>query len=400
MNLTFKKNTNESGYNPNTAKIALLFMSVQFIGFFYFNGFKVVFPLILENINYTESEVIVYWATIYGLGMFLGSITRYPMGIVADRLTRNQSLTLSVIVICFSTFSILFTSNIIILAIVFGLIRTGTHLAPLITRGYVNETDPTKQGKMNSYVYVFANLGGFFGPILLTFFLELSLLNLILFSNLFLFVTFVYYLFNVPPKMTKNSISLIVFVKKSLIELMNFKKVILLFITIGLINGIVGYLQVPFAIYILHLTPGDTSFILGTILLLTTVFIVFTGELVDRIGIRLTIYAGLFVIISGALIQIVDQSNVWFYFLSQFLISSGILLNTNSLVTYVTIHSSKEATSSIFGGTSSFYFFGSSLIPGITSSLYIIHPLYPFYLIILLSAVIFPFGLIIKRKKK
>ena len=71
-------------------------MTVQFLGFFFFNGFRVIFPLILEGMGYSEVQVYADWAIIYGFGLFISSLTRYPMGIIADKLSRNQSLTLCV----------------------------------------------------------------------------------------------------------------------------------------------------------------------------------------------------------------------------------------------------------------------------------------------------------------
>ena len=93
-----------------------------------------------------------------------------------------------------------------------------------------------------------------------------------------------------------------------------------------------------------------------------------------------------------------DKMNVIYYFLSQLLVNGGILLGTNSLVTYITLHSNNETTSSIFGGTSSFYFFGSSLIPEIIHILYVQDPLLPYWLMIGISAIIFPLGYILKKK--
>ena len=72
-------------YNPNSLNIILYFMSVQFLGFFYFNGYRVIFPLILDKMGYSELQVYANWALIYGLGLLISGITRYPMGIVADK---------------------------------------------------------------------------------------------------------------------------------------------------------------------------------------------------------------------------------------------------------------------------------------------------------------------------
>ncbi len=277
--------------------------------------------------------------------------------------------------------------------------RTGNHLPPLLTRGYVNETDKAKQGKLNGYVSFIANFGGFVGPVLFTYFLELSLSSLILFSNLILLILYIFFLLTLPAKKKKNLIPLNTFVKDSLRELFHFKKVIILFIIIGIVNGIINYLQVPYALYVLHLTGSQTSFIVGVVLLLTTIFILFAGQLTDTFGVRMTIYFGLFIIAFGSFIQIIDKTNVMFYFISQLFITGGVLLGTNSLVTYITLHSNNATTASIFGGTSSFYFFGSSVIPIFVQILYVRDPLLPYWLMIIVSMIIFPLSFILNKRK-
>ncbi len=113
FNKTSDKNL--SAYNSNSTRIAIIFMSLQFLGFFYFNGFRVVFPLILEKYKYTELQVVTDWAIIYSIGLFISSLTRYPMGIIADKLSRKQTLTISTLFIGSSIILIFLTQNIVIL---------------------------------------------------------------------------------------------------------------------------------------------------------------------------------------------------------------------------------------------------------------------------------------------
>lgn len=390
-------NKNSSDYDSNSTRIAIIFMSLQFLGFFYFNGFRVVFPLILQEMNFTEIQVVTNWAIIYSVGLFLSSLTRYPMGIVADRLTRKQTLTLSVFFIGSAIIAIWLTQNIWLLALAFAVMRTGNHLPPLLTRGYVNETDKAKQGKLNGYVSFIANFGGFVGPILFTYFLGLSLFDLIFLSTLILLGLYIFFLMTLPTKKTKNEVPLRNYVNVSLRELFHFKKIIVLFVIIGTVNGIINYLQVPYALYVLNLSGTETSFIVGVVLLLTTVFILFAGQLTDTLGVKSTIYAGLLLIAVGSFVQIMDKTSVIYYFISQLMITGGILLGTNSLITYITLHSHNTTTASIFGGTSSFYFFGSAIIPIFVQILYVQDPLLPYWLMIVISMIIFPLGFILNR---
>lgn len=395
---------NKKMYDPNSSKIILSFMSVQFLGFFYFNGFRVIFPLILGNMGYNEIQVYADWALIYGLGLFISGLTRYPMGIVADKLSRKWLLTLCALLIGISIVGIGLTNNVILLAISFGIMRTGNHLAPLITRGFINETDRSRQGTINSYGTLISNVGGMVGPILFALFLDISFVSLIILSNIILLVFYAFFMLRIPAKQIKNTIPIGTFIKTSINELSKFKMVILLYIIIGTINGIINYLQLPYGVYVLHLSGNYVSFLIGIMTLLTTGFIPFAGKLTDRIGTQLTTYIGMIIIIGGSLFQILDQSSVVYYFLCQLLINGGILLGINSLVTYITLNSKNATTSSIFGGTTSFYFLGSSFlplanvfIPGVSVLLYSLDPLIPFYLIIVISVIIFPIAYVSSR---
>ncbi len=394
-------------YNPDSKKIISLFMSVQFLGFFFFNGFRVIFPLILEKMGYTELEVYANWAIIFGFGLFISSLTRYPLGIIADKLSRKITLTLSVFFVGISIIIIGLSDNIFILAFFFGVMRTGTHLPPIITRGFINETEKSKQGTINGYGSFVSNIGGMIGPILFEYFLHLSLATLVILSNVILFAFYIFYMLKLPAKKTINTIPINVFIKTSFVELMKFKQVIVLYIILGTINGIINYLQFPYAYYILDLSGSYSSFLIGIITLFSTLFILYAGKLTDQIGVQHTIYLGLVVIILGSIVQILDQSSVLDYFICQLLINGGLLLGQNALVTHITLYSKNSTTSSIFGGTTSFYFFGSSLlplvnvfIPGSSNLLYSQDPLLPFFLIIFISGIIFPIAFIVGRKKQ
>lgn len=394
-------------YNSNSKRTITLFASVQFLGFFFFNGFRVIFPLILAGMGLSEVQVYADWALIYGFGLFVSSITRYPMGILADKLSRNQALTLSVFFVGISILVIGSTNNIIFLALFFGVMRTGNHLPPIINRGFVNETEKRNQGTINGYSSFMSNIGGMIGPILFEYFLELSLSSLVILSSLILLAFYIFYLLKLPVKKIKNTIPTKIFIENSVTELMKFKKVIILYTILGTINGVINYLQLPYAYYILHLSGAYSSFLIGLITLLSTLFILFAGVLTDKIGIQLTIYLGLIIIILGSVVQILGQYSVLFYFLCQLLISGGLLLGQNALATQITVTSQNATTSSIYGGTTSFYFFGSSLlpladvlIPGASDLLYSQDPLLPFFIIIFISAIIFPIAFVASRRNQ
>ena len=210
----------------------------------------------------------------------------------------------------------------------------------------------------------------------------------------------------IPAKQTKNTTPTIIFIKKSIYNLSKFKMVILLYIILGIINGVINYLQLPYAVYVLGLSGNFVSILIGIVTFLTTIFILFAGKLTDKYGIELTTYFGILIIIIGSIFQILGEYSVLYYFICHLLINGGLLLAINSLVTYITLNSENGTTSSIFGGTTSFYFVGSSLlplanvlIPGVSNLLYSLDPLIPFFLIIVISAMIFPIAFISSKRK-
>ena len=69
-------------------------------------------------------------------------------------------------------------------------------------------------------------------------------------------------------------------------------------------------------------------------------------------------------------------------------------------MTYITIHTDKKITSSIFGGTISFYFLGSAIIPVIAKILYLQDALLPFWLIIIFAVIILPLGFILQKNAR
>ena len=284
--------------------------------------------------------------------------------------------------------------------------RTGTHLPPLITRGYINENKRENQGTVNGYGSFISNVGGMIGPILFAYFLDLSFTSLLIISNLILLVFYAFYMLKIPAKQTKNTTPTVIFIKRSFYNLSKIKMVILLYMILGIINGVKNYLQLPYAVYVLGLSGNFVSILIGIVTFLTTIFILFAGKLTDKYGIELTTYFGILIIIIGSVFQILDEFSVLYYFICQLLINGGLLLAINSLVTYITLNSENGTTSSIFGGTTSFYFVGSSLlplanvvIPGVSNLLYSLDPLIPFFLIIVISAVIFPIAFISSKRK-
>jgi hypothetical protein len=69
-------------------------------------------------------------------------------------------------------------------------------------------------------------------------------------------------------------------------------------------------------------------------------------------------------------------------------INGGLQINTNTLVTQVTLSSSNETSGTAFGIASGFFFLGGSIIPIFIGQLYSINPIFPYFLIIFLTVLL------------
>ena len=99
--------------SPVIKKQALTFMFIQFFGFFLFAGYKTIFPLILEiGYSFSEFQVVASWSVIFTISMFIGFLSRFPLGILTDRISRQQALFFGSMTCLISIIGILFTENI------------------------------------------------------------------------------------------------------------------------------------------------------------------------------------------------------------------------------------------------------------------------------------------------
>ena len=201
--------TPKSDFAPDNLQIIAFLISIQFIGFFFYGGIRTIFPLILGKIGYSSAQITTDWSIIFTIALFVGGFgTRILMGKVTDILPRKQSLLLGTGLSLVSIVLIMFTRDIIILGILFALLRTGTHIFPLTTRSYANETNPTNQNRLNGFVLIGTNIASFLGPIILGFFLEISLQSVILFSAIILIIVSIFLNFTTPKNLKRKKLPL------------------------------------------------------------------------------------------------------------------------------------------------------------------------------------------------
>ena len=373
-------------FAPDNAQIVGFLISIQFIGFFFWGGFRTIFPFILTNLGYSSNQIATYWSVVFTIALFTGGfLTRIPMGILSDKLSRKQGLLFGTGLSLFSILLMNFSSNIIILGILLALLRTGTHIFPLTTRGYSNETNPKKQSRLNGYVLIGTDVASFVGPILLGFFLEISLRTLIIFSCSLLLLVSLILNYLTPKKLKRKDLPVIKIFVQSIKELSQIWKMIGVFLIIGLINGIYGEILVPFASTTLNLSNIVTELYVGVIQVTSIIFILISVRLNRRYGLFYLIISGILFILTGAIVIYIGQLNVITFVVGSMLISGGVQVNINSLVTSVTLTASKETAATSFGIASGCFFLGASFIPIFAGYLFNINPFYPYIVMIFIS---------------
>ena len=386
-NETFTHNKVE--YAPDNAEIIAFMISIQFIGFFFYGGFRTIFPLILGKIGYSSDVITTDWSIIFTIALFVGGFgTRILMGIVTDILPRKEALILGISLSFLSIVLIMFTTDIIILGVLFALLRTGTHIFPLTTRSYANETNPVNQNRLNGFVLIGTNAASFLGPIILGFFLDISLQFLIIFSSFILIILSIILNFITPKKLQRERIPIKKIFPQSINELKNIWKLIAIFIVIGLINGTYGTVLVPFLSATLSLPDLFTTFIVGIIQVSSIVFILISGQVNRRFGLFNLIYIGLLFILLGAIVVFFGGVNLLSFVIGSIFISGGLQVNINSLVTTVTLTVSKQTSATSFGTASGCFFLGASFIPLFIAVLFNFNPLYPYLVIILICFIV------------
>lgn len=390
---------NSHKYASDSKQIIFFLFSIQFLGFFFWGGISAIYPFILEKIGTPTSQITADWSIIYTFALFIGGFfTRVPMGMISDMLSRKQGLLFGTSIAFFSIFGILLSNNIVYLGVLFALLRTGTHIFPLTSRSYSNETNPKKQRRLNGFVLIGTDLASFLGPIILGFFLDISLETLILFSCFILLLSSIVLNFTTPKKLNRKKLSSKKIFTQALSELNKIRKIISIFFVLGFVNGTFRTILAIFPYLTLNMNYFQTELAIGLIQVTAIIFILISGELNKNFGLFVLITSGIIFIFIGALIIVLGGSNVYTFLLGGMILNGGLQININSLVTSVTLTASKETAATCFGMASGMFFLGASFIPIFAGFLFNINPFYPFIFILIVCIVVLYPVLIVKKE--
>lgn len=372
-------------------RIIVMFLSVQFIGFFLFDGLRTIFPLFLDmTIGLAEDQVVESWGLIYSFGVFVGFLTRMPMGVLADRYPRRVSLTIGIALGMSTVLSLLFIRDILLLAVSFGLLRMGVHLFPLVAREGITEVGSKKHGRLNSLVFFAGNVGSILGPVILALVFEMSLEAFVFSTLAILLVSHLTILLFLPKKSHRTKNQLLPLLVDSFREVYRFKTVLLIFLASGFLIGVIFSIQVPYALYVLKLSSGEVGIVVGLVQFLNLVIVLVAGELIDSLGSRVMLTSALLLELIAAGLLIASPFSLFSFTLSQVLFQGGISILINSGLTLFTLQAKKRTFSTVFGAITSLFFLGSSISPTASSQLYLVGPTFPFWLVVIIALALLP----------
>ena len=369
----------------------ILFLSIQFLGLYLFGGIRTIYPLFLElHLGFTEIHVLESWGLILFIGMLVGTLTRLPMGIIADRYTRKQVLMLALVLTTISIGGMLFFEDIIILALLFGLLRCGCHLFPLLSRGYVQEKDAKHHGRLNALIMFSANSGTIIAPIIFIFFLEISPQLMIIITSLFTVLSVSFFIFTIPNKYIVEHLPLKSQLTSAAIDVKSMKLIVIIFIITGIFNGIFDARLVPHMQFNLDMDPVTIGYLVSLIRFISMFLILFMGEMVDRFGTNNLIIIGIAIEFTGGIFLYFLLNIPITYVIGQILISVGITTIITGSTTYLSLLASESSFATTFGAMTTFFFLGSSIGPILANEFYKFGASYPFILINILIIITLP----------
>ena len=151
----------------DTREVAAFFTS-QFVGFLVFMSLRQIFPLYLQKTSgLTEEEVVIKWAIIVSAYTFGGIITRIPSGFFVERFGRRVTIIVSYLLTIGSIVGLAFTSNTILLATLFIILRTANNSFGLSSRSLLSDLETKYKGFYNSMISTSGRFGSLIGTITL-----------------------------------------------------------------------------------------------------------------------------------------------------------------------------------------------------------------------------------------
>ncbi|MHA1933523.1 MAG: MFS transporter [Candidatus Kariarchaeaceae archaeon] len=381
-----------------------------FIGFFIFRGLFAVFPIYIQlEQELSDTEAVSLWATISGIALLMGAVTRIPSGIISDRMGRKNAIYLAYFCYFFALFSIILLDNVIIYVMSIAIVRFGLNLYAMTGRSVVS-VSTRERGFKNGLIQSMVGLGSLLGPLIFSYTLDNYSPNYMLWVAVTFIIVDVL-LFVLSLKLTpivfnwitngKEEIDIdlkpvhsgSIFQYRSGFKHEGIIKSLLQFLSVGVIFGLISSVYTIYGYNVLDINLTVLGLIIGSSAGLHVIIGPISGKVYSQShNNRISNFVWIGLISASVLIS-------WSRFLPiLFVIGYFVLTASNSAffvteITKMAFNVEKEEFSLIFGTASTLVIFGNAVANYISPYFYRILPEGTFILAGLISIISFIFVL-------
>ncbi|MHA2099249.1 MAG: MFS transporter [Candidatus Kariarchaeaceae archaeon] len=377
-----------------------------FIGFFIFRGLFAVFPIYIQlKQGLTDTEAVSLWATISGIALLIGAITRIPSGIVSDRIGRKNAIFIAYVSYILALFSIILFDNTLIYVFSITTVRVGLNFYAMTGRSVVSVSKREKGFKMG-LIQSMVGLGSLMGPLILSYTLDnYSPNNMVWVALVFVLLDSLFFVISLKlapivfnwfsDEEETMDLDLGPMKNGSILKYMSgFKRQgiiqsLIQFLSIGVISGLITSVYTIYGYNILDINLTLLGLIIGLSAGLHVIIGPISGKFYSSSNnkrISILVWVGLI----GATTMISLSRTITLLFVIGYLIMTAS--NATFLVTEITQLSykvKKEEFSLVFGMASTLVLFGSAVANYISPYFYDIVPEGTFIFAIFLSVLSF-----------
>ncbi|MHA1865422.1 MAG: MFS transporter [Candidatus Heimdallarchaeaceae archaeon] len=149
------------------------FLVSQFIGFFVLMALQQLYPLYLQKVTTKSAEQIALeWGLIVTIYTFAGIFARIPTAWLLEKYGRKLTIMTSFVLMIIGVGGLIFTTNIVIVSLLFVVLRISNNMYSLSSRLIVSDLRSKYKGLYNSLISSFGRLGNLIGTVGLGFVLN------------------------------------------------------------------------------------------------------------------------------------------------------------------------------------------------------------------------------------
>jgi MFS family permease len=349
-----------------------------FIGFFIFRGLFSVFPLFIQlQQGLDDTEIVSIWATVGGIALFIGAITRIPSGMISDTLGKKRTLYLAYTCYLIAIALITFFESIFIFTLAISLVRFGLNLYAMTGRSVVSVANREK-GFKNGLLQSMVGMGSFMGPLILSYALDqyspqamitVALVFIITDIGIFLLsLKVIPILFDYMSKGTEEmELDLNQKVLRSSLHFRSgFTKrgvriSLLQFLAIGLVSGFASSVYTIYGFNILEISITQIGLIVG----LASIIPVFAGPLSGKLYTRArekttNVFVWIGLVFAYGILSL-SRTIPMFFIISYFIMTTAYSVFLTTEITHLGVILDRNEFTMIFGFASTLVIFGGAV---------------------------------------